>query len=633
MSENGSTHSKRVIADGISSEDVKLYEAKGCVVKHVFKDAVSFDCPEEVIPGLNVREARVYHIMDLNADKQIGADLVWAKGVDGSGVNVAILDTGIDTNHPELYDSYISGYDCVNKDDTPEDDHGHGTHVAGIITADGDVLGNSKGVAPGAGIYMYKVCNAQGSCYDDDMRCGMERAVQTDAKVMSISIGGGSYTTENCDGEYLAGLINTLVSPKMIAVIAAGNDGRGVSSPGCASSAIAVGAVDSGDNVVYFSGRGPALDIVAPGVSIYSTTMDGSAGTMSGTSMATPHVAGVVALLYDANPGLNTEGVKQALYTTADPAGICYQCTKWAGTQCVRTSIVTCTDSITGAGVVDAFGAYSAVSASCGTNAECDDELFCNGIETCSEGHCLAGTAPACADSTGCTVDTCNEVTDSCTHTPSNALCDDGAWCNGAEICDVTTGCKAGISPVCTDSIACTTDTCNEATDTCDHTPVNAICDDGLFCNGAETCSATLGCQDGTDPTCADSIQCTIDSCNTVTNACDNIWPACGLSDGCCGPDCSGTDTDCTATQCWSASYQYLYNSDAQAMKFCKCAAGIYGFADYTPSSIKKATGYRYSDTGDNSIWTVIKSSARYPIQGVICKDGNSYSTTVDYFR
>ncbi len=162
---------------------------------------------------------------------QTGADLVWAQGLDGSGVNVAVLDTGIDTNHPELISSYISGYDCVNGDDVPEDDHGHGTHVAGIITADGKTFGNSKGVAPGAGIYMYKVCNAQGSCYDDDMRCGMEQAVLTNAKVMSISIGGGSYTTENCDGNYLAGLINSIVSPKMTAVIAAGNDGRGVSIP------------------------------------------------------------------------------------------------------------------------------------------------------------------------------------------------------------------------------------------------------------------------------------------------------------------------------------------------------------------------------------------------------------------
>jgi hypothetical protein len=580
MSENGITHSKRVIADGISPDAVKLYEQKGCVVKHVFKDAVSFDCPEEVIAGLNVRESKVYHILDLNADIQTGADHVWAQGITGAGINVAILDTGIDTNHPELISSYLGGYDCVNNDGIPEDDHGHGTHVAGIITADGTTFGTAKGVAPGAGVYMYKVCDRRGSCYEDDMKCGMERAVLTDAKVMSISIGGTSYTTVNCDSDSLAIMVNHVVSHGLTAVVAAGNDGRGVSTPGCASGAIAVGAVDSGNNVPYWSGRGPALDILAPGVNILSTTKDGKTGLMSGTSMATPHVAGVVALLYDANSGLTTDSIRDALDRTADPAAVCYQCTSWLGTTCISTNTVTCTDSITGAGVVNAFGAYSAVTESQQPCA-CTDNDVCNGIETCdAAGECLPGTP---------------------------LICDNGLYCDGSETCDPAEGCQAGTAPVCGDDNVCTgVEVCDEANDRCT-TPADLVCSD----NNA----------------------CTDDGCDVISG-CTYTWKVCGAADGCCGPACTSTnDADCTATQCWSESYKYLYNSDAQAMKFCKCAANRYGFLDYTPSSIKKATAYRYADTGENSIWTVIKSSARYPIQEVTCPDGKSYPTIANYFR
>jgi hypothetical protein len=582
---------KRVIADRVSAEDTKLFKARGCIVKHRLKNAVSLDCPVEVVPTLNVKESRIYRILDINADRQIGADLVWGEGITGYGVNVAILDTGIDTDHPNLYDSYLGGYDCVNNDESPEDDHGHGTHVAGIITSDGDVYKDSKGVAPGTGIYMYKVCDAQGHCYEDDMECGMERAVLTDAKVMSISIGGGSYTSEDCDGDPLAILVNQVADAGLTVVVAAGNGGRGVASPGCASGVIAVGAVDSGDSVPYWSGRGPALDIVAPGVSIYSTVRGGGAGRMSGTSMAAPHLAGVVALLLQANPGLTTSDIKSALYDTATPVSTCYQCLRWGSSGCQSQGTVPCTSDITGAGVVDAYGAYASVQhlvPACSVDADCDDHLSCNGMERCDSGRCIPGTPTDCSALGGdCTIGVCDEVS----------------------------GCIAQWKA---DGTSCPSD--------------------GVYCNGPETCQSGI-CTHITPIDCGDGIACTSDTCNEATDSCNHVWPECGLllnggsSDGCCGPQCSAVnDSDCLQAQCWSGANQYLYPTGSQAKKFCKCASGAYGYQTTSRGSSRRVNVYGYMDTGNNTKWGVYRTSVMYPIVGVTCPNGVFYSTAANYF-
>ncbi|MFC2143784.1 S8 family serine peptidase, partial [Candidatus Aenigmatarchaeota archaeon] len=351
---------ERFIIERIGDNDIESFKNMGCMLKHVIGDSASFDCPENIkstLSGTNARKARIFRVVDLAADQQTGADLVWAEGITGNGVSVAILDTGIDTDHPELMDSYLGGYDFVNNDAIPEDDHGHGTHVAGIITSNGAVNSNSKGSAPGAGIYMYKVCDSGGACYEDDMMAAMEAAVQAGANVMSISIGGGVYTSENCDSDPLAAKVNWAVDQGLTAVIAAGNNGKGVSSPGCASGAIAVGAVDSNNNIPYWSGRGDALDIVAPGVSIYSTYLNGGYGYMSGTSMATPHVAGVVSLLLETDSTLTTSEIKTALYDTANPADTCFSCKiySWWGT-CYGYREISCTPYVMGAGVVVSQG-------------------------------------------------------------------------------------------------------------------------------------------------------------------------------------------------------------------------------------------------------------------------------------
>ncbi len=160
----------------------------------------------------------------------------------------------------------------------------------------------------------------------------------------------------------------------------------------------------------------------------------------------------------------------------------------------------------------------------CESDIECDDGVFCNGAETCDTGtgECLPGTTVDCDDGVDCTVDSCNEGTDSCDNVVDDGFCDDGLGCNGAETCDASGGCQDGTPVDCDDGVDCTVDSCDEASGTCDNVPDDGFCDDGLFCNGAETCDAVLGCQDGTPVDCDDGVDCTIDSCNEETDTCDH---------------------------------------------------------------------------------------------------------------
>ena len=229
-----------------------------CRVIHELNNATALKCPTGIASLLNLREDRIFNIMDIDADIQINADDVWAQGIYGASVNVAVLDTGIDRDHPELSDSIVGCETFVDGTETCEDDNGHGTHVSGIITANG-ADANAKGVAPGAGIYMYKVCNASGSCLESDMMAAMEAAVLTDAKVMSISIGGGNFSGENCDTDALAAKVNWVVNQGIIVAVSAGNDRFFVSSPACASGAIAVGAVSKTGLMASFSNFGSEI--------------------------------------------------------------------------------------------------------------------------------------------------------------------------------------------------------------------------------------------------------------------------------------------------------------------------------------------------------------------------------------
>ena len=151
----------------------------------------------------------------------------------------------------------------------------------------------------------------------------------------------------------------------------------------------------------------------------------------------------------------------------------------------------------------------------------CDDGAWCNGAETCDAAQgCLVGAAPNCDDGLACTADSCDEGTDLCVAAPDDGLCDDGAWCNGPESCDAVVGCAVGMPPACDDGVACTVDSCDEGTDQCIVAPDDGLCDDGAWCNGAESCDGVQGCLAGTPPACDDSVGCTDDSCDEAADAC-----------------------------------------------------------------------------------------------------------------
>jgi len=158
----------------------------------------------------------------------------------------------------------------------------------------------------------------------------------------------------------------------------------------------------------------------------------------------------------------------------------------------------------------------------CQEDIDCDDDVFCNGAEICVAGVCQPGTMPTCDDFVGCTDDSCDTATDSCVNTPVDALCDNSLYCDGVETCNPTVGCEPDLPVDCNDGVPCTDDSCNEATDECDHIPDDADCSNDLFCDGAEICNPDSGCKTGLPEDCLDFVECTLDSCNEDSDECDH---------------------------------------------------------------------------------------------------------------
>ena len=326
---------ERLIVPTTDADEVEALRLQGCIVIHELNEAVAVKCPRGVSVEGAIPDEVLHELFDAEANTQIGADQVQSLGIDGSGVTVAVVDNGVNVNHPEFVDlsdprgrSKIVEVKAFGFPST-EDENGHGTAVAGIITANGVRDSRVKGVAPGAKVWVAKVCGAGTTCSGSDALAAIEYIVNNNkARVISISLGGPGNSGAHCDSGILAEKVNWAVSRGVTVAAASGVSSldSGVATPACASGAIAVGAVDKVDVKLSFSGSGPALDLVAPGVEICTTGTSPISGPstgcgFTGTSGSTPHVTGVIALLLQAFPCLTDAQIKDALYKTAKELG------------------------------------------------------------------------------------------------------------------------------------------------------------------------------------------------------------------------------------------------------------------------------------------------------------------------
>src|SRR3989344_757460 len=274
-------------------------------------------------------------VLEWGVDR-IDTDLAWATSR-GLGVNVAIIDTGIDRDHADLIDNLKGGVNFVSKSPVKpadpnkwDDDNGHGTHVAGIVAARDNEIG-VIGTAPEAYLWAVKVLDRNGSGYTSDVIDGITWAKNNGMQVINMSLGSGT------DVQALHDAVDVAYAAGVVIVAAAGNSGDGDGStneviyPAKYSSVIAVAATAVDDSTPSWSAEGEEIELAAHGVSIRSTWNDGLYNTISGTSMAAPHVAGVVALAlatavqtaYDVDlDGLwDPAEVRAALQATADDLG------------------------------------------------------------------------------------------------------------------------------------------------------------------------------------------------------------------------------------------------------------------------------------------------------------------------
>ena len=247
---------------------------------------------------------------------KIEADKAWDIQQGTSSVLVAVVDTGVDWNHPDLASNYVPlGYDWVNDDSNPMDDNGHGTHCAGVTAA---VLSNGVGIAGLAQVHIMaeKGLGSDGTGTESNLASAIIHAVDQGAKIISCSWGGYD------DNSLIHDAVKYAYSHGVLVVAAAGNDASMAKHyPSAYDEVIAVTATDQNDAPASFTNFGNWVEVAAPGVDIYSTIWDNSYDYMSGTSMATPHVSGVAALIWSQFPSMTMNQVREQLRRTAQDLG------------------------------------------------------------------------------------------------------------------------------------------------------------------------------------------------------------------------------------------------------------------------------------------------------------------------
>jgi serine protease len=301
-----------VLRRGLSEQAVlHVYEAalNGFVASMTEAEALKLaeDADVELIEQDQVMEANVTWGLDRIDQRSLPLNNVYSGGNgNGSGVHAYIIDTGIRTTHTEFTGRIGNGWDAVNNDSDPSDCNGHGTHVSGTVG------GTTYGVAPGVTLHGVRVLNCAGSGSTSGVVAGIDWVTQNhiNPAVANMSLGGGASTA-------LDNAVTNSINSGVTYAVAAGNDGANACnySPARAAAAITVGATSNADAKASWSNYGSCLDIFAPGVSITSAwkTNNNSTNTISGTSMASPHVCGAAARYLSANPGASPSQVATAL--------------------------------------------------------------------------------------------------------------------------------------------------------------------------------------------------------------------------------------------------------------------------------------------------------------------------------
>ncbi|OXM54560.1 peptidase S8 and S53 subtilisin kexin sedolisin [Amycolatopsis alba DSM 44262] len=306
-----------------------------------WRSLASFDPGGKPVLNQGISQVRLDRKVRVALDKstaQVGAPAAWNSGWTGKGTTVAVVDTGIDEKHPDLVGKTVASADFSGEGDIV-DRHGHGTHCASIIAGTGAASGGRyKGMAPDAKLVVAKVFDASGEADTAQVMAGIDWAVAQGSKIVNLSLGAG--VSDGADP--LSEQIDTLSAKSgALFVVAAGNSGPGdrtITTPGSATSALTVGAVGRDNSLAWFSSRGPRLrdalvkpEITAPGVGIVAARAAGTAmgdpvddsyTAASGTSMATPHVAGAAAILLQQQPGFTWQELKNTLVTTAKDVGL-----------------------------------------------------------------------------------------------------------------------------------------------------------------------------------------------------------------------------------------------------------------------------------------------------------------------
>jgi len=385
-------------------------------------------------------------------------------GQTGIGKKICVIDTGVDYDHPAIT-NYTLGYDFVNNDDDPFDDHGHGTQIAGVVSA----------IASGSDMYMAKVVDDQGVGYESTVLAGLQWCIDQNVDIINFSIGSGSYSGF-CDSNPVAELVNQAVEQGIFISAATGNDGGDeIKAPSCASLATRVSATDKNDTIADFANVNLTVDLFAPGSEVTVPALGGDFISSSGTSISAPMVAAGGALVLE-NENLSPSDLKYRLRSTGQPIEYTQ------GDTTINISRMDVYNALineitnepydykveqTPEGTTELFQPLSGVGTSCLQKGDpgCDEHLACSAANTCQDCDYDSTACGQCCKTTG---DSCL-VVGKCV---SGLLCNSYTWNAGEGCCegdDDPEDCGAGDpnGTSCTTGSTCASTYCVDTDATC----------------------------------------------------------------------------------------------------------------------------------------------------------------------